>query len=161
VTLRLRAGTTPCLTLTNPWAMFVAWGLKLIETRDWWTSYRGPLAIHAAKTWPRWAQQLVYDDPAYRDAMLAHGVVGLKHLPHGAVVATCRLVACVPTDELAGSAWGHRLTPQERAFGDYSPGRWAWVLADVVALPEPAPAAGALYLWRWVPEQEPPTEEDP
>jgi hypothetical protein len=36
------------LTLTQPSATLVAPGAKRIETRSWPTSYRGPLAIHAA-----------------------------------------------------------------------------------------------------------------
>lgn len=40
------------LTLTQPWATLVATGAKLIETRSWYTAYRGPLAIHAARTIP-------------------------------------------------------------------------------------------------------------
>ena len=30
----------------------------------------------------------------------------------------------------------------ERAFGDYAPGRYAWVLADVLPLPRPVPWRG-------------------
>jgi hypothetical protein len=41
------------------------------------------------------------------------------------------------------------LTDQERAFGDYTPGRFAWLLANVKALPEPIPAKGALGLWNY------------
>ena len=36
------------LTLHQPWASLIAIGAKKIETRSWATSYRGPLAIHAA-----------------------------------------------------------------------------------------------------------------
>ena len=34
---------------------------------------------------------------------------------------------------------GSVATDQERAFGDYGPGRFAWLLADIRALPEPIP----------------------
>src|SRR6476620_4962366 len=37
------------LTLTQPWATLIASGAKRVETRSWGTSYRGPVAIHAAK----------------------------------------------------------------------------------------------------------------
>ena len=37
------------LSLWQPWASLVALRVKTIETRSWSTSYRGPLAIHAAK----------------------------------------------------------------------------------------------------------------
>ncbi len=36
------------LTLTQPYASLIAFGAKRIETRTWATTYRGPLAIHAA-----------------------------------------------------------------------------------------------------------------
>jgi hypothetical protein len=37
------------ISLWQPWATLVAIGAKTIETRGWSTSYRGPIAIHAAK----------------------------------------------------------------------------------------------------------------
>lgn len=37
------------LSLYQPYAQFMAYGYKGIETRPWETSYRGPLAIAAAK----------------------------------------------------------------------------------------------------------------
>ena len=37
----------------------------------------------------------------------------------------------------------------ESSFGDYTPGRWAWILDDAKPLPEPIPAKGAPGLWEW------------
>ena len=37
------------LTIWQPWAGAAAAGIKHNETRSWYTNYRGPLAIHAAK----------------------------------------------------------------------------------------------------------------
>jgi hypothetical protein len=54
----------------------------------------------------------------------------------------------IPVDYLAGCA-DFYLDDQERYFGDYSPGRWAWLLADVVALEQPIPVKGAQGLWNW------------
>jgi hypothetical protein len=79
-------------------------------------------------------------------------------LPAGSIVAVATLVSCEPTDgadarhgggwHLVGNVEGRwYLTDQERAFGDYSPGRYAWLLADVRRLPVPIPARGALGLW--------------
>jgi hypothetical protein len=39
------------------------------------------------------------------------------------------------------------ISDQEWAFGDYSPGRFAWELRNVRRLPEPILARGALSLW--------------
>lgn len=140
------------LTLTQPWASLVALGAKRIETRSWRTPYRGSLAIHAAKGFPKWARDTCLDSPF--DKELAG-----DELRTGVVLCTCRLIACVPTrelqenrvievDHIAGCG-DFFMSDLERAFGDYSPGRWAWLLADVKRLETPIPAKGALGLWVW------------
>ncbi|MFP5375735.1 MAG: hypothetical protein ACLGIO_02995, partial [Acidimicrobiia bacterium] len=40
-------------------------------------------------------------------------------------------------------------TTAQIPYGDFAPGRWAWLLADVRALPEPVPAKGHRRLWTW------------
>src|SRR5262245_47216191 len=86
------------ITLTQPWATLVAIGEKRIETRSWSTRYRGRIAIHAAKAFPLGAQELCYDDP-FHSAICGAGVGdGPWALPRGAIVATARLVDCLPID---------------------------------------------------------------
>jgi hypothetical protein len=148
------------ITLTQPWAALVAIGAKTIETRRWQTSYRGPLAIHAAKGWTAGDRELVenpYGVPLcapFVAALRPAGYTQASELPRGAIVAVVRLFGCAFTSNLfpgwrrdyyGGKFW--ELTDQERAFGDYSPGRYAWLLADVQRLPEPVPCKGALGLW--------------
>jgi hypothetical protein len=129
------------LSLTQPWATLVAIGAKRVETRSWETGYRGPLAIHAAKGFPDWAMDTCQEKP-FRSVLLAAGIAGVCDLPRGAVIATCRLVGCVPTDIFFPAE-------RERAFGDFDSGRFAWLLDDIVPLPAPIPAKGALGLWAW------------
>ena len=143
------------LSLTQPWASLVALGVKKIETRGFPTSHRGPLAIHATREKPRWS-----DDAEVRaaiDAALAHHgyetSAGLLRpsdllLPRSAVLATCVLAACVSTDGDVSEALAHS-EPAEPLFGDWSPGRWLWLLADVVRFPRPVLCRGALGLWEW------------
>ena len=38
---------------------------------------------------------------------------------------------------------------QERILGDYSPGRFAWVLKNPVMFSEPVPASGKQGWWNW------------
>ena len=45
------------LTLTQPWASLMELGQKEVETRSWYTGYRGELVIHAAKGFPKWAKE--------------------------------------------------------------------------------------------------------
>jgi len=140
------------ITLTQPWATLIAIGAKRIETRSWRTFYRGPLAIHAAKTFPEWAREHFEFDPALDqrvcEVLEAADIHGFRDLPGGAVVATCTLVDCV------------RITPDnvpaapEFYFGDYTVGRWAWHLSEVKALDMPVLARGSLGLWEWPGERE-------
>ena len=134
------------LTLTQPWATLVAIGAKRIETRSWSTSYRGRIAIHAAV-----GLGPVGDVPGlwrqcsaepFRSALHQH-VNYPDDLPRGVIVAVAELTDCCPTfQSLAGGVFvrngsSELVTEQERAFGDYSPGRYAWLLSDVRPLPTP------------------------
>ena len=59
------------LTMTQPWATLVAISANVIETRDWPTKYRGPIAIHAAKGFPPDARALCRTQP-FRAALRPH-----------------------------------------------------------------------------------------
>lgn len=149
------------ITLTQPWATLVAIGAKQIETRSWATRYRGPLAIHAAAgLGPVGGKSGLAFQCCCEPFLSALRAAGIKHhndLPFGAIVATCELVEVyqIPIHQpLTGfyaddSSRCWNLTEQERAFGDYTPGRYAWLLANVQRLPEPIPARGQLGLWNW------------
>ena len=147
------------LTLTQPWATLVAIGAKRFETRSWSTPYRGPLAIHAGKNLKpvggeAGLRELCGMEP-FREVLTEAGLADVGALPRGAIVATVELLGCHPTDDVAacGSALVvariTRLRPccHERAFGDYSPGRFAWVLGDRQPLTPPVPARGKQGLW--------------
>lgn len=161
-----------CLSLTQPWATLIALGAKKIETRSWATRYRGPLAIHAAKGLGpvggmKGLVRQCMPSVFYRALLpvlpehirdLASPPAIAEHLPFGAIIAVCDLRDCVRTEYIASAgratsvSWeGERtiwtLTDQERAFGDYSPGRFAWLLANIRPLATPIPATGALGLW--------------
>lgn len=160
------------LTLLQPWASLVALGAKSVETRSWATKYRGPLAIHAGARRLHHGSFLLLA----RTARMA-GLITLEQervfrsldVPFGAVVATCELVDVVAMVDLAWGdepGWRHEVMRsgvdhvehvyvgrEQRPYGDFSPGRFAWLLGDVVALPEPVPARGGQRIWNWRPGQ--------
>jgi activating signal cointegrator 1 len=162
------------LTLTQPWATLVAIGEKRVETRSWGTKYRGPLAIHAAKGFPKWAREVCRTEPFERVLWIA-GYRLFEDLPLGVVIATAHLDDCLPIttapngeacvapdDEGLIRPWsrlqmfgahakvqvGYTTTEHEAAFGDYTPGRFGWLLSKIAPLPHPVPARGTLGLWK-------------
>lgn len=141
------------LSLTQPWATLVAVGAKRIETRDWTTGYRGPLAIHASKAFPGDCRALCNEEPFFRALNPLNGRRRYEDwysLPLGAIVAVVWLDGIIrcPTDQ-PGIVCGYQFPPPEpeASFGNYEPGRYAWRLDGVVALPVPITCRGALGLW--------------
>lgn len=129
------------LSLHQPWASLVAARAKRLETRGWGTSYRGELAIQAGKRWDRQQRALALSTP-FREALAQH--LGcepgqllhrLDELPRGSVVAVAVLVNVVRTDHLG-------VPEPERSFGDFSPGRFAWVLEAIYPVAPAVPCRG-------------------
>jgi activating signal cointegrator 1 len=137
------------LTLTQPWASLMDLRKKHIETRSWSTKYRGLLVIHAAKGFPKWAKETC-EEPEFKAAL------GLpaSYLPLSRGLCVVRLVDCVHTTDYGSmckrvASLGAPMTEAEFAFGDYGPGRYAWVTEYVKHLDDPREVRGALGLWEW------------
>lgn len=158
------------ISLWQPWATLVALGAKQIETRSWEppAALIGQrIAIHAAKHWDADSIDLCFEEP-FRRVLWAHFcpeqpdfVIDhilsrqLATLPFGAIVATAKLEAVIPTKRIwlqsptpsglqiivreGDYAW---ISAQEMAFGNYAVGRYAWLFDDIQALPEPIPWRG-------------------
>ncbi len=131
------------VSLWQPWASLIAVGAKKWETRSWATRYRGPIAIHAARHW----------DAECSMALEAHTVQASLHgyfetpilksrLPFGVIVAVAHLVECRRTDNLTALEVGN-----DKHFGNFARGRFAWRLGCVERLLEPIPCTGRLGLW--------------
>jgi len=119
-------------------------GVKKIETRSWYTSYRGPLAIHAAKRKPTTHDLLCFDRTTLeRDLSRVVDSGKVEDLPRGCVIGVCELLDCVPTESIREG-----ISEVEFKYGDYSDGRWAWLLDDVRQI-EPIPVRGCQRLWNW------------
>lgn len=128
------------ISLLQPWASLVVAGHKRIETRGWGTLHRGPLLIHASKGK---AGKLLVAEPPFTQY-----TPDFDALPFGALIGQVTLVGCVRihADEWLDAEM-EKLTLEERAFGDYRAGRWAWMLEDAEAFEEPVPMRGSLGLW--------------
>jgi hypothetical protein len=149
------------LTITQPWATLIAIRAKRFETRGWQTPYRGPIAIHAGKNLApiggeRGLRELCSTEP-FTSVLTAAGITDVADLPRGEIVAIAQLVGCHPTDDITACTSAFEVTRitgihpcrHERAFGDYTPGRFAWVLGDVQPVSPGVEARGELGLWEW------------
>jgi len=132
------------ITLWDPWASLIVAGVKKIETRSWYTKYRGPLAIHAAKRKP-FARDLSWLDLSSLQADLSRVIDSgkLEDLPRGCVIGVCELVDCVPVEDIRIG-----ISEVEAKYGDYASGYWAWILENVRQI-EPVPVRGYQGLWNW------------
>lgn len=143
------------ISLWQPWATLIAYGFKSIETRGWESSYRGVIAIHAAKKWNESLKAICLTEP-FRTCLSAAGYNNADDLPRGFVVAKAELKYIFyifqPTNgqidltDCDIKRWG---ATHEREFGDYSPGRFGWVLADIERYFIPIPSNGKQGLWEW------------
>lgn len=151
------------LSLWQPWASAIALGAKRVETRSWETLYRGPLLIHAAKRRPvyellalnsNWTWLAVLRPLGKR---MGDNLRIEERLQFGALIAVADLVACRRTnsftvEELDTRRFADGETHEleswtERMMGDFSPGRFGWVLENIRPLAEPIPYRGAQGLF--------------
>jgi hypothetical protein len=146
------------ITMTQPWATLLAVGANRIETRSWPTNYRGPLAIHTAMAFPKYAVELCRQQP-YAGALAAAGYHSAADLPRGQIISVGVLDDLLRCDESTEKSVIQQsedglLPPHEVAFGDFSAGRFGFVLSGMRVLPSPIPARGMLGLWTVPPATE-------
>lgn len=136
-----------CLSLWQPWASLLVAGRKLCETRGWPLHHRGPLLIHAAKKMDADIRLVCMSEPF--KTVLAELDLTAGTLPLGAVVGRVDVVECYPTEAVELTAADVRalgqvleITRAEEAFGDFSPGRFAFLCRNPVRFDKPVPVAG-------------------
>lgn len=137
------------LTICQPYASAIIMGIKQYETRPQKTNIRGRIAIHAGK---KELSEVIQGLPAgQREKLLAlyrQPPLCDELIYRGAIIGTVDLVDCVPIDEIVDS-----LSECEQILGDYSPGRFAWVLRDPVKFDRPVSAQGQQGWWHFNPHR--------
>ena len=152
------------ITVWQLWATALALGIKKNETRSWPTKYRGPIAIHAAArndgllrgSWmdvnnamsdaghDYFIRKVLNGGPYYIEYRDENREV-ICDLEFGAIIGTANLVDCVEiTPEYIST-----LSPQELALGDYTLGRYAWVMHGAKLLDESIPYRGQQRIWEY------------
>lgn len=139
------------LALLQPWASAVvitkprvspAGGIKRWETRSWSTPFRGRILIHASASLKRECKSLLNQWP-FIDYLEEY-----YPLPLGAIIGSVEVNGCMETSEWLFKVYNQETehSNEERAFGDYSPGRFAWKLENPVLFDTPLPYRGELGL---------------
>lgn len=116
----------PALSLWQPWASLIFDLRKTIETRSWPLKHRGLLAIHAAKRICKEScEQFGYD---------------YKTIPRGAFLCIVNVEDCVQFPHVLAR-------PDE--YGDFTAGRYGFILQVIKRFPQPIPEVGRQGLWTW------------
>ena len=137
-----------CISLWQPWATLVVLGEKRIETRSWPTKHRGRMAIHAAKKWS-WYQKHICTTEPFLSILNSRGYNpnnAMKELDFGAVIGSVELLDCqrIPVfhNYDLNKLFDQCISEKERAFGDFSWGRFAWQLDLPIHFDDPIPYRG-------------------
>lgn len=116
------------LSVRQPWASLLAWGLKPVENRTWSTRFRGPVLIHASKGLTRTEYDNAMDFCIRRCGLgdTHEYLLRFEELKRGGIVGVANIVDCV-TDHPS----------------PYFVGTHGFVMADARELPF-TPCRGAL-----------------
>ena len=77
-------------------------------------------------------------------------IPAFKKLPFAAIIGQVTITGVIRVEDLGmNDELINRLTMEEKAFGDYSGGRYAWILEDAVQFDKPIPARGTLSIWEY------------
>ena len=121
------------INIHQPWASLIALSEKHYETRNWKPQHRGPIIIHASKSFSKAEQALLQTEP-FKSVLARHGIESITQFPTGRPVAIATLKVAYMVEEITD-----KLTATERAFGDFRVGRYAWLLENVQSLRQPIP----------------------
>ena len=106
------------------------------------------IAIHAAKRWTIQERKtwLWLSTPPVLRQFREIGITGSNELPRGAIIGIITFAPSIRTQDIRD----HRETDQ-RAWGDYTAGRWAWPVRTKRLLPAPVPFTGRQGFFDWTP----------
>jgi hypothetical protein len=131
-------------------------GVKKFETRSWPVprSLIGErIAIHAAKRTTKAEEEFWMDvvldrsgnREVYAEAFAKIGVNKWSDLPRGAIVGYATIAASNLTQDVT-----NKITEIEAEWGNYSQGRWAWLLTNIDPI-APVPCIGRQGFFDYTP----------
>ena len=135
------------ISLWQPHASFIMLGVKPYETRSW-AAHRPLIGkriwIHAAKAKDDILELAEYcedlrdglppEEPyeTFRRVLVEGGFTKFSDIPLGCILGSAMLAWSRPTTQI----------PNPGPFGDFSPGRYAWHMTEIIPLRTPVPFKG-------------------
>lgn len=163
------------ISVQQPFATLLVQGHKIIETRSWKTKHRGPILIHASESKKHFhlaatdpfIQYNCKDDFAIEESINNGNYtitskpvlkVNIDAFAFGAIIGMVTLIDILATEDIQLLADTNTKMPvcgkqlplnwqHEIAFGDYSNGRYGWLMAEPILFPNPIKAKGKLSVW--------------
>jgi len=136
------------LTIMEPYASAIAFGMKEYETRPRKTNHRGLLAIHAGKTFSKTGIPNVSWGNHIRVPLTRrYSGVSENDFHKGVILAVVELTDCILMDQSLIDS----MSDQERSLGHWEPNRYAYKLENVQILKNPVEARGKQGFWEWEP----------
>lgn len=138
------------ISLLQPWASLVVMGAKIFETRSWKTKYQGNVLIHASQAFKPEHKKLCATEPFIKF------IPKPDELPTGKIIGMVHIERCFHSEDLGSYMYEEILEDekkwdeiynQEKAFGDWSAGRYGWVLYEPVKFKNQYECKGSLSLW--------------
>lgn len=126
------------VSLIEPWGTLIKTGIKKIETRSWKTTYRGPIYIHTSL-------KTISKKDEHKNALLK--LIPYEKIKYGYIIAKANLVDCILMDE--EFIKNIKKNKNEYLTGEYSIGRYAWILENITPLEKPIKAKGHLGIWNY------------
>ena len=117
-----------CLSIQQPWAWLIVNGFKDCENRSWYTSYRGPILIHAGK----------------KLAASMFGLVGHIWLLNRGIELPAQ--ESLPVGAIVGKAFICSVT-RERSSDWHEEGQFGFYLCNAISFMEPIPMRGQLGIF--------------
>jgi hypothetical protein len=144
----------PALTVHQPWAWALGHGCKTVENRTWKLGYRGPLWLHAGKTWDEAGETSPLVQAAWHEhagpAPVLSRRFGTEDVPSGpgstqirfgAVLALLEVVGCHHAEDCANQDM-RELCSLWAAWGQYH-----IEVRAIARLHSPVPCDGQRKLW--------------
>ena len=122
------------LSIREPYATLIKNKIKYVETRSWKTNYRGKVLIHSCKG-------------KFQIKDKVKNLVNVDELKYGYIICEADLIDCIFIDENYANKM-KKENLNNYLCGDYSVGRYAWVLSNI-RLIKPIAISGQLGLWNY------------